>query len=604
MATSRTQHLENAAVNLVSLREHARLELVAILDSLKGTKCLVLDESVSGPLGLVAEPKLLKEHGIDEIHYLSDKPVDTRCASVLYVCRPEARLMTWVSRTVRENNLRRQGKEFAVFFVPRRTMLCERELATNGVFGDVRLGEFKLDLIPFERDLVSLETPLSFRLPFVDGDPTCMHHVARSLMKLQSMFGLIPRVCGRGVNASRVFGLMRRMRAEMPAEHFAGLVPEISRLVLIDRTVDMVTPLLRQRTYEGLLDEVVGIRNGVVEVPGEERRLALNSSDTVFADVRDLHFRALGPLLHRKASEIKATYSGKDQAKTVSEMAAFMKDFKSAHQEHNFLQQHIALAEKLAETTKTPAYARRLEVEQWIVAGEESGECDRYVEAAIDRRDPLPEVLRLLCLQSQTSGGIKAKRFDALRHAVVQSYGYEHTFTLAKLERLGLLVSQQQQQHMPPGVSLAKGAWSSLRKALRLVRPPEQARGTYAATYDGYAPLAVRLVEAAQEAGGWSKLEDVLALLPGLETLDFKQELPASVEERARIAERDGSRSKKPLTLVYFLGGVTHAEVSAFRYLSELENHGTDYIVATTELVNGRSLMEQCVEALESRLKV
>lgn len=37
-------------------------------------------------------------------------------------------------------------------------------------------------------------------------------------------------------------------------------------LVLVDREVDMVTPLCTQLTYEGLLDEVLGIRNGTVSI--------------------------------------------------------------------------------------------------------------------------------------------------------------------------------------------------------------------------------------------------------------------------------------------------------------------------------------------------
>lgn len=32
-------------------------------------------------------------------------------------------------------------------------------------------------------------------------------------------------------------------------------------LIILDRHVDMITPLLTQLTYEGLIDEVIGIRN-------------------------------------------------------------------------------------------------------------------------------------------------------------------------------------------------------------------------------------------------------------------------------------------------------------------------------------------------------
>ena len=37
----------------------------------------------------------------------------------------------------------------------------------------------------------------------------------------------------------------------------------IDTLIIIDRNVDLVTPLLTQLTYEGLIDEFFGIQNCV-----------------------------------------------------------------------------------------------------------------------------------------------------------------------------------------------------------------------------------------------------------------------------------------------------------------------------------------------------
>jgi hypothetical protein len=39
--------------------------------------------------------------------------------------------------------------------------------------------------------------------------------------------------------------------------------PQIDSLILLDREVDKVTPLCTQLTYEGLIDEIFGINNGV-----------------------------------------------------------------------------------------------------------------------------------------------------------------------------------------------------------------------------------------------------------------------------------------------------------------------------------------------------
>ena len=37
--------------------------------------------------------------------------------------------------------------------------------------------------------------------------------------------------------------------------------PQIDSLIVLDRRVDMITPLLTQLTYEGLVDELIGIKN-------------------------------------------------------------------------------------------------------------------------------------------------------------------------------------------------------------------------------------------------------------------------------------------------------------------------------------------------------
>ena len=36
---------------------------------------------------------------------------------------------------------------------------------------------------------------------------------------------------------------------------------KVDSLIILDRRVDMITPLLTQLTYEGLIDELIGIKN-------------------------------------------------------------------------------------------------------------------------------------------------------------------------------------------------------------------------------------------------------------------------------------------------------------------------------------------------------
>lgn len=94
--------LIDCSINLASVRDHARKNLISILDSISGGKiALVLDPKLVGPLGLIAEVPLLKEHGVDKIYQLLNEPLDTDCTNVLYLVRPSTEYMDMISTQVR-----------------------------------------------------------------------------------------------------------------------------------------------------------------------------------------------------------------------------------------------------------------------------------------------------------------------------------------------------------------------------------------------------------------------------------------------------------------------------------------------------------------------
>jgi len=201
-------------------------------------------------------------------------------------------------------------------------------------------------------------------------------------------------------------------------------------------------------------------------------------------------------------------------------------------------------------------------------------------------------------------------------------------FTLNNLERLGMFNKSQK-----------KSNWGTVKSKLALVNPQlKEKEFDYSTpkdisfTYNGYAPLAIRLVEIASQPLGWKKIDDVMNLLPG-KTFESSQDLPfvsqrdmgtgpAGTEGKYETKKgTDGKEvkdtktetktatptsvtgtGKKPITLVYFLGGVTFAEISALRYLSEKEAHGRDYIIATTKIVSGTSLINSVKEKLQNNL--
>lgn len=59
-----------------------------------------------------------------------------------------------------------------------------------------------------------------------------------------------------------------------------------------------------------------------------------------------------------------------------------------------------------------------------------------------------------------------------------------------------------------------------------------------------------------------------------------------------------GQQGENRTTLVFFLGGVTYAEIAALRFLSQMEDSGMEYIIATTKLINGTTWIKTLMEGI------
>ncbi len=216
-----------------------------------------------------------------------------------------------------------------------------------------------------------------------------------------------------------------------------------------------------------------------------------------------------------------------------------------------------------------------------ILAGDDEKVTLAYIEEMIDRQEPLIKVLRLLCLQSLTQNGLKKSVYDNYRRDIIQSYGMESLIVLNNLERTGLLKKQGEGR---------KWNWKTVSNGLQLYRedvmeqPEEKTRTDIHAVHSGYAPLSVTLVEkaVADDGRGWNSISDILDSLPG---------------ERKEVHQKGAMDTQpgKKVVLVFYIGGITFAELAAIRYLNE-NSQDCEFIVATTKLINGDSFLENLIE--------
>jgi hypothetical protein len=288
---------------------------------------------------------------------------------------------------------------------------------SSALSSSVSVVGLQLDLFPLASDLLSLEYEDGLReAGNVGGIPSGMiETTSRALSKLQDVVGRIPRIQSLGIWGEDVLDKLlnetvddywaaRREEnggsggegsggddpegepwedeKEEEEKSSGGEAPAIEVLdlsndtgvamVLIDRRLDMVTPMVTPLTYEGLLDELVGIDCAHVEIredvinppdPNEEEEtqqggdgsnpfedsnpfadgdtdkasstkappkasLGVHEGDTLYAEVRDQHVEKFGSFLQNQAVALKeshANFTSRETKKDLDEIEKFVK---------------------------------------------------------------------------------------------------------------------------------------------------------------------------------------------------------------------------------------------------------------------------------------
>ncbi|KAL8130619.1 hypothetical protein V2J09_019774 [Rumex salicifolius] len=570
--------LDNAPINLSSFREQSKKEIVNLLKNIRGKKCLIIDSKLGGSISLIIQTSALKEHGV-ELWLLNSEPVQTECTKVVFLVRNEINLMRHICTQIQNDHSKGLQREYFVYFVPRRSVACEKILDEEKVHQSLTIGEWPLYMIPLDEDVLSFELDFAYKECLVDGDTSSLWHIAKAIHKLEFSTGVIPNVRAKGKASVRVAEILNSLQTEEPVNTADMNVPEINSVILLDREVDMVTPMLSQLTYEGLMDEFLHITNGAVEIDasimgapqeGKKAKVPLNSSDKLFKEIRDLNFEVVV------------------QNQTVSELKDFVKKLNSLPE----ITRHINLAQHLTTFTSKTSFLGRLDMEQTLVESESYDICFEYIEEMIHKQEPLLNVLRLLIVFSVTNLGLPKKQFDYLRREILHSYGFEHMATLNNLEKAGLFKKQE-----------TRSNWLTIKRALHLIVEDTDTSNPndIAYVFSGYAPLSIRLIQQAIRSG-WRPIEEILKLLPGphyeVKRGGFSRgqsydSLSGGLSHIESVAD-----SRRAVVLVVFIGGVTFAELSALRFLSSRDGMAYDIVVATTNIINGHTLTDTFVNKL------
>jgi hypothetical protein len=471
------------------------------------------------------------------------------------------------------------------------------------------------------------------------SDQTELHDLAKSVLGIQVLVGNIRQMHAIGKCSKKLLKIISRMekdeefdfnRQSNANEHL------IDNMLIVDRDIDFVATLISQLNYEGLLDETFGIEvckflyahrnhffasfllilffvtfnflscSGKLIVPKEitekERlkansKLTMQSSDPVFRDIRDMHLSTAFGELKRKGQHLKAKQKEREDM-SLSAMREFVStELKVIQNQQKSLSIHISLCEILLQKKNENDFVGQLNLERNLIEGSDLRDSISYIEQWIVCQHCPYTALRLLCLYSIMQNGILSKDYRQLTDFFLQSYGHEHIVTLFHLRKLGLL---SENSSSGSGLPLMSGAGinstfaaaisafpksSQLRNLIRRFNlvPPEGQQTNLLNPTDAsfvfggnYIPLVYRLVE-------------YLFISRPANVEELLKMLNAPMHSRISTHEERTAESKK-IIFIFFVGGVTYAEVSALRYLSKTS--GYKILIGSTGTVNGSQLMK------------
>nr|POF13047.1 vacuolar protein sorting-associated protein 33a [Quercus suber] len=440
-----------------------------------------------------------------------------------------------------------------------------------------------------------------------------------------------------------------------------GLTPSsvVENLIIIDREIDLPTVLATQLTYEGLLDEMFGVLNNQTEVDSSvlgstptagqkqpqndstttatvtaatKRKVVLDSTDKLYPALRNANFATIGPLLSNTARRLQGeeqSIQRRDQS--IAELRDAVKQLPSYQAESTSLKIHTSLAEEVTKFIRGDIFRRTLEVEQSLLAGGDASSMHDNIDELISRAVPLPTVLRLLALESCLSNGIRQRDLEHFKRQILHAYGFQHMLTLASMEKMGLIVPRESHKGYLNPIAGTAGQtstdWNAVRRALSLWLDEieESDPNDIAYVFSGYAPLSVRLVQCVLQkshlqdlatvtrsngatkpeprstasGSGWTGFTDTLSKIRGA-TVDVSQKGADADASHARKTLQ-GSKEGPRTSVVFFLGGITYAEIAALRFVSKQleEKSGRKLVIATTGVINGGKMVGAGIEQRE-----
>jgi len=456
------------------LKNLARSHFLHTVNSLKGDKLLMIDPELLPFFRIMigrTEKGLIK----DTILLEPECMIDIETPIVLFALKSNITLLKTIVRLIRETQTE---KQFIVYLCPRQTAVARQIFEEGKIEKVIQIHELPYEFIPLEKDVLTLDDNLSFRNLMLGQDYTTLQLVKQGINRIESLYGNIPLKYAKGSWSCIIHDSLLSVKNGNLLSKDTENDTNIDALLLLDRSTDLITPLLTQMTYEGIIDEFYPIKCGSIDIDksiveqqhtddfillsnpkdtqaspedqivGVNKKTVLLTSheDVFFGEIRDKNYNIMKDFIPKKYDELKKMLESKDSYKTLAEMTEYMKRLRDLKipQLHVYFNLSLNLLEQLGKLVIKHSFKQMVSMEPKIILADSvPKDVLEFLDIEIAKCEDKPRLLRLLCLISIINNGIPKDNYASLTKEFVDAFGISELMRIMNLERVGILKKKE-----------------------------------------------------------------------------------------------------------------------------------------------------------------
>lgn len=463
-----------------------------------------------------------------------------------------------------------------IILVPRSLITIEKQFEEEGVYGYIQIFEFQWDFFHLGDSLLSLDMIDFYKNVFVEDNQSLLLSVAKALWTAFMVFGFPKTVCINGKSSTAVYKLLNKCFKEKGKPK----INSDSCFCMLDRDFDYASVLLTPCTYASLLDQVVGIQNGIVEIKKSDGTTSIKNlcnPDETFEYVK---YKQFGDVLNYWKSKSKELQDKLEKSKKLqlNEMKQYVaQELQSVLMAKTNLAFHIDASEIVSKVIGN-TFIDYTTLEKNMLENRSRKENLNTIEDLMAfEKGSAYNILQLICLFSLTQDGFTSVELNNIKTKFLHQFGFKYFETFYVLEKMNLIVKQDSSSVLHSNlnkiisINKTKQMMQNMMQKLRLVNDSEHCMS--AAFGGSYVPAIGKLIE-----------------------IMCKEEMPE--EEIIKLLSNYSfqvSDFKTGIKVVYvmMIGGITYAEQAALHFLEKSMN--IKIIIFSTNILNGNILINSCL---------